>query len=108
MRLGRQARSQNCGVLQAARSNQMQQEAATVRASEGPYAKKNKTPASPLAGSDTVDLQKASGSLRHLSGLFEQTERRASEQFLQKRSEEHTSELQSLTNLVCRLLLEKK
>ena len=24
------------------------------------------------------------------------------------RSEEHTSELQSLTNLVCRLLLEKK
>src|SRR5437016_11773445 len=27
---------------------------------------------------------------------------------LEKRSEEHTSELQSLTNLVCRLLLEKK
>src|SRR5437016_7840793 len=27
---------------------------------------------------------------------------------LQIRSEEHTSELQSLTNLVCRLLLEKK
>src|SRR5437016_8558704 len=27
---------------------------------------------------------------------------------LQERSEEHTSELQSLTNLVCRLLLEKK
>ena len=26
----------------------------------------------------------------------------------QYRSEEHTSELQSLTNLVCRLLLEKK
>ena len=26
----------------------------------------------------------------------------------QGRSEEHTSELQSLTNLVCRLLLEKK
>src|SRR5437016_10046987 len=26
----------------------------------------------------------------------------------EKRSEEHTSELQSLTNLVCRLLLEKK
>src|SRR5438093_3614629 len=33
-----------------------------------------------------------------------------SEQILKglKRSEEHTSELQSLTNLVCRLLLEKK
>src|SRR5258706_5918298 len=28
--------------------------------------------------------------------------------FLQDRSEEHTSELQSLTNLVCRLLLERK
>src|SRR5262249_60765026 len=27
---------------------------------------------------------------------------------LARRSEEHTSELQSLTNLVCRLLLEKK
>src|SRR5437016_11543921 len=27
---------------------------------------------------------------------------------IQARSEEHTSELQSLTNLVCRLLLEKK
>src|SRR5262249_62378026 len=28
--------------------------------------------------------------------------------FVRARSEEHTSELQSLTNLVCRLLLEKK
>src|SRR5437016_9780725 len=28
--------------------------------------------------------------------------------FIGARSEEHTSELQSLTNLVCRLLLEKK
>src|SRR5437016_11720168 len=28
--------------------------------------------------------------------------------FIGERSEEHTSELQSLTNLVCRLLLEKK
>src|SRR2546430_9011202 len=28
--------------------------------------------------------------------------------FTQKRSEEHTSELQSQSNLVCRLLLEKK
>src|SRR5438093_9405099 len=30
------------------------------------------------------------------------------ERFVASRSEEHTSELQSLTNLVCRLLLEKK
>src|SRR5258706_6440355 len=28
--------------------------------------------------------------------------------YVEDRSEEHTSELQSLTNLVCRLLLEKK
>src|SRR5262249_59477746 len=33
---------------------------------------------------------------------------RESHQPLTFRSEEHTSELQSLTNLVCRLLLEKK
>src|SRR5258706_16414069 len=32
----------------------------------------------------------------------------ASFTYLSLRSEEHTSELQSLTNLVCRLLLEKK
>src|SRR2546430_10734199 len=31
-----------------------------------------------------------------------------SELFCRKRSEEHTSELQSQSNLVCRLLLEKK
>src|SRR5262249_60703637 len=35
---------------------------------------------------------------RHRQGLLSGT----------RRSEEHTSELQSLTNLVCRLLLEKK
>src|SRR5437016_11342127 len=34
--------------------------------------------------------------------------RRAEAPATQGRSEEHTSELQSLTNLVCRLLLEKK
>src|SRR5262249_62182943 len=32
----------------------------------------------------------------------------ASRRSSERRSEEHTSELQSLTNLVCRLLLEKK
>src|SRR2546430_5251810 len=32
----------------------------------------------------------------------------SSEYLLSKRSEEHTSELQSQSNLVCRLLLEKK
>src|SRR5262249_60423764 len=34
--------------------------------------------------------------------------RRVEERPVERRSEEHTSELQSLTNLVCRLLLEKK
>src|SRR5438093_1663621 len=36
------------------------------------------------------------------ASLWRKTQREA------QRSEEHTSELQSLTNLVCRLLLEKK
>src|SRR5438046_4393862 len=35
-------------------------------------------------------------------------DRRARGRGTARRSEEHTSELQSLTNLVCRLLLEKK
>src|SRR5260370_23095204 len=35
-------------------------------------------------------------------------QREVDEQHLQHRSEEHTSELQSHLNLVCRLLLEKK
>src|SRR5437016_11326202 len=39
--------------------------------------------------------------------LFQERHLVRIEQF-QLRSEEHTSELQSLTNLVCRLLLEKK
>src|SRR5438093_2052513 len=40
------------------------------------------------------------GVLRHLAA--------EPEEVAEPRSEEHTSELQSLTNLVCRLLLEKK
>src|SRR2546430_3564893 len=39
-----------------------------------------------------------------LYGFRNEPERR----FFQRRSEEHTSELQSQSNLVCRLLLEKK
>src|SRR5256886_8465532 len=35
-------------------------------------------------------------------------EREQTKSFLAQRSEEHTSELQSQSNLVCRLLLEKK
>src|SRR5438093_2970383 len=44
-----------------------------------------------------------SGNDRLVHGI----QRRSSDRH-RKRSEEHTSELQSLTNLVCRLLLEKK
>src|SRR5438093_2336597 len=41
-------------------------------------------------------------------GLLRRRHRLRTDQALHHRSEEHTSELQSLTNLVCRLLLEKK
>src|SRR5437016_8472914 len=54
-------------------------------------------PAPPLDGSltDLLDaVEDGRGTLGELDGV--------------ERSEEHTSELQSLTNLVCRLLLEKK
>src|SRR5258706_2592398 len=55
--------------------------------------------------------------LRRLRAAFAELERACDEQRIAAygtatwngyRSEEHTSELQSLTNLVCRLLLEKK
>src|SRR5438270_7496664 len=55
---------------------------------------------------------------QHLDFLLEQLGARIAEQLFglridehdpaEKRSEEHTSELQSQSNLVCRLLLEKK
>src|SRR5205085_4846856 len=43
-----------------------------------------------------------------VTGLSLQTNRTFSGGFKLNRSEEHTSELQSQSNLVCRLLLEKK
>src|SRR5258706_3472644 len=45
--------------------------------------------------------------IRNMGGTFPE-ERNGGTLDLDARSEEHTSELQSLTNLVCRLLLEKK
>src|SRR5437016_6694057 len=44
----------------------------------------------------------------HAQDLFPALDVRSWHNNLPIRSEEHTSELQSLTNLVCRLLLEKK
>src|SRR5258706_254201 len=49
----------------------------------------------------SISLRRNSESLDRLSNRFTKF-------LLIDRSEEHTSELQSLTNLVCRLLLEKK
>src|SRR5437016_8089047 len=50
------------------------------------------------------------GDVRVPAGRGRAVARRGEPLFLDRpeRSEEHTSELQSLTNLVCRLLLEKK
>src|SRR5258706_11869295 len=45
---------------------------------------------------------------REMFGPRSERSQRLIEQMELQRSEEHTSELQSLTNLVCRLLLEKK
>src|SRR5438093_5558603 len=53
---------------------------------------------------DGVDVDVAE---RHLAGEVPGHHHHARHVYI-NRSEEHTSELQSLTNLVCRLLLEKK
>src|SRR2546430_14356942 len=49
--------------------------------------------------------QRGEGAVQLLRGIFNHLEKYISPLF---RSEEHTSELQSQSNLVCRLLLEKK
>src|SRR5882762_7757944 len=62
------------------------------------------------AGGVRLDVRRASGfalaSIRQRSGRRQAELQQRDEQ--QRRSEEHTSELQSHLNLVCRLLLEKK
>src|SRR5262249_56241193 len=58
-----------------------------------PISRPAATPAATPANTSIVKPGKPSPSMRGIEG---------------ERSEEHTSELQSLTNLVCRLLLEKK
>src|SRR5258706_4380891 len=54
----------------------------------------------PISPNDFAGLQKFAHEIDLISAHFQKKSI--------SRSEEHTSELQSLTNLVCRLLLEKK
>src|SRR5205085_11088005 len=62
---------------------------------------------SAIADLSDAKLEKAALALAQAeSGLSER--RRGVQQVMDARSEEHTSELQSQSNLVCRLLLEKK
>src|SRR2546430_6143709 len=66
-----------------------------------------------LPGKPTEEWRFGAGPRAHRGGAFWQSERfrRADFQSMRRhgmRSEEHTSELQSQSNLVCRLLLEKK
>src|SRR5258706_3117164 len=55
-------------------------------------------------------IERRAGNSRAASGLFSFLSQSIPREFPARlsRSEEHTSELQSLTNLVCRLLLQKK
>src|SRR5256885_9462863 len=68
----------------------------------------------PAAGNKTAStdpsLEAAIRALQEerLQGQFHEIQQRIKHHFSQLRSEEHTSELQSPCNLVCRLLLEKK
>src|SRR2546430_8946867 len=56
-----------------------------------------------------IDPRLAGYKERQLPGLYDQlVDRVKALPEVQSRSEEHTSELQSQSNLVCRLLLEKK
>src|SRR5260370_4940992 len=63
------------------------------------------------SGPGTTYEPRSHGAARLVSRLFQSPDRpdlRKSETSRAARSEEHTSELQSHLNLVCRLLLEKK
>src|SRR5437588_4090489 len=58
--------------------------------------------------SDTVVVPTINDADRRCGGVIPMTRRAASGKPKSLRSEEHTSELQSHSDLVCRLLLEKK
>src|SRR5256886_17318637 len=56
----------------------------------------------------TVETEDRIGKLAEQAGIRIDLSRLAPQRLLDLRSEEHTSELQSQSNIVCRLLLEKK
>src|SRR5256886_12247732 len=64
-------------------------------------------PFSELRSNPYNDCTRLATLLRGLRDCIEKTSRRILQRLLKSRSEEHTSELQSQSNLVCRLLLEK-
>src|SRR5438093_7699439 len=74
-----------------------------LRSTLFPYTTLFRSPLKPqrLAGKATRDVERGGSGRKTAEWL-------ASVNLPLPRSEEHTSELQSLTNLVCRLLLEKK
>src|SRR5258708_23797472 len=61
-----------------------------------------------VAGRDIVEAVRSEGPALLLDLTVEALRALAFDRQIQKRSEEHTSELQSPDHLVCRLLLEKK
>src|SRR5438045_6946508 len=89
------------GSCTAARTRppSMKTEAITPASEKGSF-----MPANPAAAPNAIMVMNASGTRKAADGL--RVARKAA--FLVPRSEEHTSELQSLRHLVCRLLLEKK
>src|SRR5690625_6033875 len=59
-------------------------------------------------GTDILDDMHANQHVPQLIGYVHEYELTGEQRYLEARSEEHTSELQSRGHLVCRLLLEKK
>src|ERR1035438_8491688 len=73
---------------------------------EFPFAQGANVPERDAAPETLLDLMKENGVSKTV--IIQVIHYRYDNRFLAHRSEEHTSELQSLRHLVCRLLLEKK
>src|SRR5438046_8589227 len=80
-----------------------------TRSSSRPSLHHGAPPATRQVAVDDPPGERAEREQQHArAGLVQQQLTHAEQHAVHQRSEEHTSELQSLTNLVCRLLLEKK